>query len=228
MYLDFLSEEAKSSNAPILLIRHGEKETVTVDEPYHDVPLTEKGIIESNALGSELRIAMPTQSLQIYTSPLRRCVMTSESIAKAIGSEVKIQKAKYLGDPGPFVEDDVLAGSTYYELKNAKRLIRSMNSREHLPGFRTIEDGCRILLDHLILSNTPGLSIHVSHDVIIVALIYHLLEFEWNEDIWIDYLEGVCIYESNGRIMIDTKFGSFDITRKSSMTSTTLRNLQFK
>ncbi len=74
----------------ILLVRHGHVEGI---EPRRfrgraDLPLTGRGLAEAQAVAQ--RIASSGHPSKVYTSPMTRCVVTGDAIAKACNIEAQI------------------------------------------------------------------------------------------------------------------------------------------
>lgn len=70
----------------ILLVRHGHVEGISPERfrGREDIPLTEKGLMQAQALAQ--RIHRDWRPDAIYTGPLKRCVATAEAIATATGA----------------------------------------------------------------------------------------------------------------------------------------------
>jgi broad specificity phosphatase PhoE len=74
----------------ILLIRHGHVEGI---QPARfrgraDLPLTSRGIAQAQAVAR--RVASVWNPVKVYTSPMKRCIDTSDAIAKMCGIEAGI------------------------------------------------------------------------------------------------------------------------------------------
>jgi broad specificity phosphatase PhoE len=67
----------------ILLVRHGDVEGIKPERfrGRAELPLTDRGVSEARAVAR--RIASAWRPVQVYTSPLQRCVETGRVIAKA-------------------------------------------------------------------------------------------------------------------------------------------------
>jgi probable phosphoglycerate mutase len=78
--------------AIVLLARHGHVEGISPERfrGQTDLALTGKGLAQAAALAR--RIASEWQPAAIYTSPLQRCVLTGEAIAKAALAPCRILK----------------------------------------------------------------------------------------------------------------------------------------
>ncbi|WP_298357052.1 histidine phosphatase family protein [Rhodoblastus sp.] len=72
----------------ILLVRHGHVEGVSPERfrGREDIPLTEKGVVQAQALAQ--RIKRDWRPDAIYTSPLKRCIATADAIAAATAAPV--------------------------------------------------------------------------------------------------------------------------------------------
>ena len=77
----------------LYLVRHASPDWNRKDIPYHlppGPPLTEQGHAEARALGQFLRLA---NVQQLWTSPLERCLHTSEIVSGIIGAPVIVNQA---------------------------------------------------------------------------------------------------------------------------------------
>ncbi|HUN25837.1 MAG TPA: histidine phosphatase family protein [Steroidobacteraceae bacterium] len=74
----------------ILLVRHGHVEGIRPERfrGRHNVPLTERGILQARATGEY--IAAHWQPSHIYTSPLQRCVQTGVEIATRCAASAEV------------------------------------------------------------------------------------------------------------------------------------------
>jgi probable phosphoglycerate mutase len=72
----------------ILLVRHGQVEGISPERfrGRKDIPLTEKGVAQTEALAQRIRRDWRPDA--IYTSPLKRCVATADAIAAATGAPI--------------------------------------------------------------------------------------------------------------------------------------------
>jgi len=200
----------------ILIIRHGEKVPPTEDDPFKDVKLTEGGKHNSFRLGEEIRHMV--SDCKILSSPLKRCTQTAENIVKGYGAKnCTMETSPMLGGPGPYVEDEVLAGETYLGIASQNRnveLIEMQLQHRSLPGFRSIEEGSRLLMGYILGRCDIDVCIAITHDTIILPLIGFLCEELEEMEKRIDYLNGILFCIRGENVVMHTKETSFDITQK--------------
>lgn len=173
----------------IMFIRHGERHKIPDGEFGNEVELNETGLTRSRELGitlSNYRIN------KIFTSPIIRCVQTAQSITKGIGRGIPIEHSTLLGDPGAFVYDGHAAGQTYIRL-GFRKFYHDLLSGIHLEGNLPIHEGSEILTNFFKLtSETPGLNIYVSHDMIVALYAYATFKKKFEPDVnWVNYLDGL-------------------------------------
>lgn len=161
----------------ILLIRHGHVEGI-MPERFRgraDLPLTSRGIAEAQAVAQ--RIASGWQPLKTYTSPMRRCIETSDAIAKACGiaSEVIDQ----LND----IDYGAWQSRSYEEIKGTDpRLFAAWMATPHLvrfPNGESLQDLVARSADALRLvlrRHANDTIVLVSHDSVNRALLLQLLD----------------------------------------------------
>jgi len=58
-----------------------------------------------------------------------------------------------LGDPGPYVVDDEIAGQSFLELDNDE-IVKMQIEGEDIEGFRDVNEGSKLLLEY-VLSRQP-------------------------------------------------------------------------
>lgn len=177
----------------ILLIRHAEK------SPKGEQCLTFRGLDDALNYGKRLK-RQGIQLDEIMTSPVKRCIRTSEKIVQGLQSEIDIQKSCLLGEPGIFVADDKKAAKLFDKFTVCE-VINMIIKREELPGFLAIEDACRPLVGEIQEKMALNRSVlYVSHDAIIMPFIAYLSGIKViNESEMIDYLDGYMVEkETNG------------------------------
>ena len=217
MITELMDRLQKECDRSILLIRHGEKVQPPVEDPFRDVGLTNNGRSTSFHLGEELRDFESQNDLEIHSSPLKRCMETAENILLGLEAENHhIAISSILGNPGPYVEDDYLAGKTFIALSPQNRsatLIEMQLKGRTLSGFRNIEEGSKLLLQYLFDRCDKKLCVAISHDTTVLPLIGFLYGEAVNIKEWIDYLDGVLFCIKERKITIHTKkISNFDIT----------------
>ena len=82
----------------ILMLRHGPRSGG--DLPSKDEPLTDDGIEATKCVG---RRWMNRMEPVVVSSPVDRCIHTSQILVEAAGWDIEILETKILGDPGPYV-----------------------------------------------------------------------------------------------------------------------------
>lgn len=173
----------------ILFIRHGDRNKIPDGEFGNDVELNEKGMSRSMELGISLANHRVNK---IFTSPIIRCVQTAKSISEGIGREIPIEQSILLGHPGAFVYDSHAAGQTYLRL-GFRKFYQNLLDGIPLDGNLPIHEGAGILTNLFVrTSGSPGLNIHVSHDMIVALYAYATFKKKYEPDTnWVKYLDGV-------------------------------------
>lgn len=141
------------------LIRHAEK----TDSSVH-ANLTEQGKLDSINYGKKL-LKNDTKVDQIITSPIGRCIQTSELISKGLEQTIPIIEAIELGNPGVYISDDKKA----MEVFNQYSLLEIMNmqlSRKTLIGFHGIDNSSERL--RAFFNSFNENTLFISHDAIII------------------------------------------------------------
>lgn len=181
----------------ILLIRHAEK------SPAGEQYLTSQGLDDALNYGKQLK-QQGMQLDEIISSPVKRCIQTSEKIVEGLQSGINIQKSHLLGEPGIFVTDDKEA-ATLFDKFTVCEVINKIIKGEELPGFLPIEDDCTPLIDEIQTKIALNRSVlYISHDAIIMPFIAYLSRIkEISESEIIDYLDGyVVAKKTNGNSQV--------------------------
>lgn len=167
-------------NGGLLLIRHGPKKQRI--HPLEQTTLSEDGIREVLEFAEAWDGPTPSS---VFTSPIDRCVQTASIIIQTNHWKQTVQESRLLGDPGPFVVDSKVVSRQLEGLDDdgAMGFFREHIEGTTKPGMASLAKGSAVLLKELVESNTEGLVLAVSHDVIISALAAHLGVFdgEWPE-----------------------------------------------
>jgi len=181
-----------------LLIRHGPRERP--DDPPLSAPLTELGIRECELLGEKISATPP---MRIYSSPVGRCLNTGMAICRGANWDIEVEGSALLGNPGPFIEDDL--NLKIVEDYAKKALLTGdwsiwdnhVNGHQIL-GFNHRSIGAQKIVEGFMPENT-GYVICISHDSIIAAIManYKLKPLDesnqWKTSNWPDPLHGVVL-----------------------------------
>lgn len=179
------------SNRPLaLLTRHSVRESGN-GIPSYDLPLTPEGVALAERWGREL--TMPLHGL--YSSPVERCVDTALAMARGAGTSLEVRPATTLVEPGCFVHSLIEAGPLFLTLGPLAFINRHL--QEPLAGLLSPKAGTAKLIRHIQDNLGPpgSLTVHVTHDTILAAFIYHLLaRDEIDETDWPWMMEGAWLW----------------------------------
>ena len=179
----------KNPSRGILLIRHGPR--TSPDIPPLTAMLTPEGIDDCISCGIGMNANSP---LEIYSSPVQRCLDTGKNINEGAGWGFEIIKSEMLGHPGPFVigkiNEDVNKLVAYAQHNNDWSFLHDHVAGKDIPGMRNRMIGAQNLIKELY-PNKEGYVLCISHDSIIAAIIAAL---GLNPSPWPEPLQG-CIIE---------------------------------
>lgn len=194
-----LLDDAPSGLELALVLRHGERDYVEPGDYGNDVPLTRRGTASARRLGERLASFSP---VAVKTSPLARCVQTAEALVAGASWNAAPASDQRLGDPGAFVTEPGLAGPVFLDLGTRGVVQRHLSGAEPLPGLRPTSNGVALLLDLITPANVtgPGISIFVTHDVVLATLVGSLYELNADGFAWPDYLDGLVLWRRSGRL----------------------------
>ena len=161
----------------IVLTRHGHVEGITPERfrGRTDIPLTELGVAQAAALAQ--RIHRDWRPVAIYTSPLKRCIITATTIATATGSPIQLLEKLVDIDYGAW------QGRTVEDIKNhapsllgiwhfAPQLFRFPEGESLQDLFARAADALRFALDH----HHDETIVFVAHDSVNRAMLLQALD----------------------------------------------------
>lgn len=181
------------SNRPlVLLTRHSVRELAPNGIASYDLPLTEEGVRLAEEWGAQLPWALH----ELHSSPVGRCVDTAAAMARGAGrAGLDIRTTFNLVEPGCYVHTIGHVGPLFLQL--GPLAFANRHLREDLQGILTPAQGAAKLLRHLQEEQGPvgSLTVHVTHDTILAAFIYHLMGRDsLHEDDWPWMLEGAWLW----------------------------------
>lgn len=178
-----------------LLTRHSVREIPANGIGTYDIPLTPEGVALAEDWGRQL--SRPLHSL--HSSPVGRCVDTASAMARGAGvAALDIRTSSTLVEPGCYVQSTQYIGPLF--MKVGPLAFANRHMRESLDGILSPAAGAAKLLRHLYERQGPNgtLSVHVTHDTILAAFIYHLIGREHlDEEDWPWMMEGAWIWFEN-------------------------------
>lgn len=185
----------------VLLIRHAERPEIPAEETGNDLKLTNAGLEASQSLGHHLGRSIKS----ISASPITRCQETASNIKFSSESSAPITSSKVLGAPGAYVYDEELAWNNW--LKNGSESVLNdlMAKDKKPPGLHSVEHGTDALLEYFqpFLHGESGYHICVSHDVVLLPFIAHLLNMPINEIPWPGFLQAVSLHANQDNIVLE-------------------------
>lgn len=163
-----------------LLIRHAEK----INSDIH-AELTKKGQIDAVNYGKSL-LSSGICVNTIVSSPIKRCIQTSELITQGLNQTIPILQAKELGDPGVYINDDQKAMDIFRSF-SLLEIFNMQLAKQYLVGFNDIDLASQNL--KVFFSSFKDHTIFISHDAIIVPYMnWYKKKKSIDETDLIDYL----------------------------------------
>lgn len=187
------------SDRPLaLLTRHSVREQAPNGIATYDLPLTAEGVRLAEDWGRQL----PRSLHGLHSSPVARCLDTARAMARGAGVDLGVTPSPLLVEPGCFVQSVHRVGPLFLQL--GPLAFANRHLQEPLEGLLSPADGTARLLRHLFDHQGPSgsLTVHVTHDTILAAFIYHLMDrSRLHEDDWPWMLEGAWIwFEGNDTV----------------------------
>jgi bisphosphoglycerate-dependent phosphoglycerate mutase len=173
-----------------MLIRHSDRDKIPEGEFGNEVLLNEKGILNALKMGNELS---NFNIRKIYTSPVKRCIQTADSIKKGYGKEIQIIESNLLGNPGAYISEGKDAGVFFMKYGVFKIHEMLLNGIE-IAGMNGLEAGSQKLFDFMNLnSNDKELTLYITHDSLVAFFDSYFNHTKYNKDKWPAYLDGVIL-----------------------------------
>lgn len=178
----------------ILLTRHSLRETAKDPNgvPGYDLPLTPEGVALAESWGG--RLSRPVSAF--HSSPVGRCVDTALAMARGAGiAEPEVKTTFLLVEPGCYVQDIRRVGPLFLKLGPLAFANHHISTPQE--GLLSPQEGAARLIRHLHehQGEAGELAVHVTHDTILAAFIYHLLgRTELRDEDWPWMMEGAWLW----------------------------------
>ena len=167
-------------------IRHAHREEFDSNEWGHEISITSQGKKGARQFGKTLA---KSQIKEIWTSPIKRCVQTTEAIKKGIGVDVPIYNSSLLGDPGFMILNPKIAEDAFRK-HHLFELIDHLLEGNSVPGFRLVNVGCTLMLRKLF-ENKQVNRIWISHDINVCILACWIFGCDQSKNMIPKFLEGI-------------------------------------
>lgn len=173
-----------------LMLRHADRDKIPQGSFGNEVLLNEKGIERSINFGTELK-SIPLS--RIYTSPIARCIQTSEYIVKGYGCKTEIIETRALGDPGLHIENAEIAGE-YFLKYGFHEILDNYISGKIIPGMPTHEVFKERINDFIETNlSEKGLTLFITHDSMVAMYEFIQNGTIYTKENWVKYLNGPII-----------------------------------
>lgn len=173
-----------------LLIRHGDRNKIPQGSFGNEILLNEIGKLNSYKFGeriSKLKVN------RVLTSPIKRCVQTAEHIVKGYGKSIEICETPALGAPGLHINDEKVAGEFFLNY-GFDEMYKRFTQGISIPGVPSINELNKLITCFLKEKSTQsGLTIFVTHDMLIAFYHYSINKTIYTKENWVNYLSGLII-----------------------------------
>ena len=188
-------EKDSENNKLSLLIRHADRDDIPSGSFGNEILLNEKGKLNAQCFGRKLS---KVNINKIFTSPIKRCVQTAENIAKGYKNNFEIIETTALGNPGIHIYDDKLAGE-YFMRSGGFEMYKHFTQGKEIPGVCKVEQ-MNVSMTSFLIEKTQdnGVTLFISHDMIIAMYHYCLNKTIYTKENWINYLSGITL--KNGKL----------------------------
>ncbi len=177
-----------------LMIRHGDRDKIPHGSFGNEVMLNEKGKLNSLKFGESIK---QLNVNKILSSPVGRCVQTAEYIRKGYGRNIEIIETSALGNPGLHICDPIVAEDFF--LKSGFDEVYERFTREiDIPGIANRFDLNSNMTNFITKeSDKNGITIFITHDMIIAMYHYSLNKTIYTKQDWVNYLAGLILKNGN-------------------------------
>jgi broad specificity phosphatase PhoE len=173
-----------------LLIRHADRDNIPQGSFGNDVLLNSQGKLNSLRFGesiSELKVN------RILTSPIGRCIQTAEYIAKGYRNSIEIIETTALGAPGLHISDEKVAGDFFLNY-GFDEVYKQFLQENNIPGITKAGELNKSITNFLNEnSDTKGITIFVTHDMLIAFYHYTINKQVYTKENWVKYLTGILL-----------------------------------
>ena len=193
--VDFFASLA-SDERVFLLVRHGERNHITPNDPDFGahVGLTERGREQALSLGK----CIPDEGeICFFSIPVGICVETAEFIGKGRGVEnPHIEKLDCLAEY--FVQDydeytKVLRAGFYEGICAWLRNETAGNPRGDKEAFAPLSTRSEEMLAMMLEKGNARFNIFATHDAWIVPCLTHFCKMQFSPQRWMNYLTGMAV-----------------------------------
>lgn len=180
-----------------LIIRHADRNGQVDRIVAKDEGLTETGKRRAIELGRALK---RFDVLQMYSSPIRRCVETCELISQGFGEKVEAETTEFLGMRCP----------TMLKPDEAYKMMGSMGLHSFTEAYvagrldpkvvRSCEEGARMLFSYAIekiRDKDNQVAVIVTHDMLITPSLVKYFGFDLRKGGLVPFLDGPILYSSD-------------------------------
>jgi hypothetical protein len=191
---DFFASLA-SDERVFLLIRHGERNHITPNDPDYGahVGLTERGREQAFSLGRSI----PDGDMVFFSSPVGRCMETARCIGEGHGlREVHVEPLGCLGDF--FVQDQgefekVLRAGFYEGICEWLESEASGVPRTGAGAFYPLASRSEEMLSMMLEKGCARFNIFATHDAWVVPCLTHFCKMRFTPQRWMNYLTGMAV-----------------------------------
>ena len=182
-----------------LVLRHAEREEITLGAFGNDVSLTSHGLDSAHRLG--MGLSSRTAGV-VKSSPLPRCMQTADAVIAAAGWKTGAVPDQLLGDPGPFVAEPELAGRLFLDIGTEAIVRRQLADHRPPSGMRSTSAGAKLLLRELAaaLNGPDSASVFVTHDAVLAVLAGYLYGLPVDGFHWPGYLDALVTWPDSDRL----------------------------
>lgn len=201
MINDFVSASSffaslASDERVFLLVRHGERNHITPDDPDFGahVGLTDRGREQAFSLGKNI----PAEGdVCFFSSPVGRCVETAEFIGKGRGVETPhIEKLDSLAEY--FVQDydkytQVLREGFYEGICEWLQNEAAQKARGMREAFYPLAARSEEMLVMMLEKGSARFNIFATHDAWVVPCLTHFCKMTFSPKRWMNFLTGMAV-----------------------------------
>lgn len=200
---DFFASLA-SDERVYLLVRHGERNHITPDDPDFGahVGLTDKGREQALALG---KCIPPEGDICFYSSPVGRCMETAQCIGRgraAASSVAQVTEAPHVEPLDCLAEYFVQNYDAYLDLLRAGfyegicawlKNETSQKARGTREAFYPLASRSEEMLSMMLEKGKCRFNIFATHDAWVVPCLTHFCSMRFTPRRWMNYLTGMAV-----------------------------------
>lgn len=200
LFMNNIEDKSHFKQGSLFLLRHADRPPIPEGSFGNELAITHQGREKSTSLGQRIG----SNLYSIHSSPVLRCMETTQYIISGSNKTVPITEDKMLGNPGAFISNASVAEKNWERFGHEKVCKKLLFHDQPMEGFYPPKKAAMRLLTHMMLHRPPKgfTTLFITHDIIIAAIAVRLFNLTDYKKIWPDFLDGLKVETCKHKISI--------------------------